>query len=65
MGHMHKNELDLKTKEPLPLEAQDKRSVIALAPSDYDLWLAGTIEQAASMLRVAPVELFEAGPVTV
>lgn len=62
MGRMHKNELDPKTKEPLPLEQQDKRSVIPLDPADYDQWLAGTQQDAQALLRVAPVEVFDAGP---
>lgn len=62
MGRMHKSELDPKTKEPLPLEQQDKRSVIPIEPADYDQWLAGTQQEAAALLRLAPVETFNAGP---
>lgn len=62
MGRMHKNELDPKTKEPLPLEQQDKRSVIPLELADVDTWLAGTQQEAAALLRVPPVEIFNAGP---
>lgn len=63
MGRMHKNAIDPKTKEPLPLEQQDKRSVIPLEPGDYDQWLAGTVDEARALLKLAPVEAFEAGPV--
>lgn len=62
MGRMHKNELDPSTKQPLPLEQQDKRSVIPLAPADYDVWLAGTQQDAAQLLRVPEEHLFHAGP---
>lgn len=62
MGRMHKNELDPKTKEPLPLEDQDKRSVIPIDLADVDAWLAGTQQEAAALLRVPPVEIFNAGP---
>ncbi len=62
MGRMHKNELDPKTKKPLPLEDQDKRSVIPIELSDVDTWLAGTQQEAAALLRVPAVELFSAGP---
>lgn len=62
MGRMHKNELDPKTNEPLPLEDQDKRSVIPIELADVDAWLAGTQQEAAALLRVPPVEIFNAGP---
>lgn len=60
MGRMHKNELDPKTKEPLPLEDQDKRSVIPIELADVDTWLAGTQQEAQALLRLAPVEIFDA-----
>lgn len=63
MGRMHKNKLDPKTKKPLPLKDQDKRSVIPIEPSDYERWLAGTQEEAQALLRLPAVELFDAGPV--
>lgn len=62
MGRMHKNELDPKTKEPLPLEQQDKRSVIPIELADVDTWLAGTQQEAAALLCVPQVEIFNAGP---
>lgn len=62
MGRMHKNEMDPKTKKPLPLEDQDKRSVIPIELADVDAWLAGTQREAAALLRVPAVELFNAGP---
>lgn len=62
MSRMHKPEMDKATKLPLPPELQDKRSVIPLAPADYDQWLQGTQQEAAQLLRVPEVELFDAGP---
>lgn len=62
MGKMHKNELDPDTKQPLPLERQDKRSVIPIAMEDVDQWLQGTQEEAKQLLRVPAEELFAAGP---
>lgn len=47
----------------LPPDQQDKRSVIPLEPQDYDRWLAGTSADADELLRIAPVEVFAAGPV--
>ena len=47
----------------LPAGQQDKRSVIPIEPADVDRWLAGTVQEAKAMLRLAPVDVFEAGPV--
>jgi hypothetical protein len=62
MNRMHKPEIDKETKLPLPAEKQDKRSVIPIEFGDVDLWLAGTVEEAKTLLRLAPVEEFDAGP---
>ncbi len=62
MGKMHKNEVDKETKQPLPLEQQDKRSVIPIEHGDVDLWLAGTMEEAMALLKLTPAEAFDAGP---
>jgi putative SOS response-associated peptidase YedK len=60
---MHRNELDRETKKPLPLEKQDKRSVIPIEKGDVDQWLAGTVEEAKQLLRLTPAEVFDAGPI--
>src|SRR5690606_2728474 len=57
MSRMHKPD------PKLAADKQDKRSVIPLEAADYDQWLAGTVEEARALLRVAPVEAFAAGPV--
>lgn len=62
MSRMHKPDVDALTKQPLPLHLQDKRSVIAIEQADVDQWLAGTVAEANELLRLAPVEVFEAGP---
>ena len=62
MSRMHKPDVDALTKQPLPLHLQDKRSVIAIEQGDVDQWLAGTVAEAKELLRLAPVEVFEAGP---
>lgn len=46
----------------LPPDQQDKRSVIPIELGDVDLWLAGTVEEASKLLRLAPVEEFDASP---
>jgi putative SOS response-associated peptidase YedK len=43
-------------------DKQDKRSVIPLEVHEFDLWLAGTVEEATKLLKLAPVELFDASP---
>lgn len=62
MGRMHKNEVDPKTKQPLPLERQDKRSVIPISMEDVDQWLQGTVDEATRLLQVPEEELFDARP---
>jgi putative SOS response-associated peptidase YedK len=58
MRRMHKPEPDL------PPDAQDKRSVIPIEAGDVEQWLRGTVDEAQSLLRLAPVETFDAGPVS-
>ncbi len=43
-------------------DQQDKRSVIPIEQSDVDLWLSGTVAEASKLLKLAPVEVFQAGP---
>lgn len=62
MSRMHKPDIDPETKQPLPIEQQDKRSVIAIEQADVDQWLAGTVGEASELLRLTPVEMFDAGP---
>jgi putative SOS response-associated peptidase YedK len=45
-------------------DGQDKRSVIPIEMADVDRWLAGTIEDATGLLKLAPMEVFEARPLT-
>lgn len=59
MRRMHKPEPDL------PLDAQDKRSVIPIQTTDVEQWLHGSLDEAESLLRLAPMETFDAGPVSV
>jgi putative SOS response-associated peptidase YedK len=44
-------------------DKQDKRSVIPIELADVDLWLTGTMEEAKSLLKLTPVEVFMAGPI--
>lgn len=45
-----------------PADQQDKRSVIVIERQDVDQWFAGTIAEASELLRLAPVETLDAGP---
>ena len=62
MKRMHRPEVDPKTKAPLPPEKQDKRSLVLLEAADADQWLNGSVESARALVRLTPVELFDAGP---
>ncbi|WP_353621344.1 hypothetical protein [Variovorax saccharolyticus] len=48
----------------LPPEKQDKRSIIPIERGDVDQWLAGTVEEAQELLKLTPVDVFDAGPIT-
>ena len=56
MSRMHKPD------PKLPADQQDKRSVIPIEVQDIDQWLAGTGREAGQLLRLAPVDVFEAEP---
>ncbi|MBO9647335.1 MAG: SOS response-associated peptidase family protein [Variovorax sp.] len=62
MKRMHRPEVDPKTKQVLPIDQQDKRSVVAIERENWDLWLRGTVEEARALLQLTPVEHFAAGP---
>ena len=46
----------------LPPDRQDKRSVVPLELEDVDAWLFGTRDDAQKLIRLAPVERFDAEP---
>ncbi|AYM96599.1 SOS response-associated peptidase [Acidovorax sp. 1608163] len=58
MSRMHKPD------PKLAADQQDKRSVIPVAAEDCDLWLAGTVNDARGLLKLSPVEVFDADPVS-
>jgi len=57
MARMHKPD------PKLPPDQQDKRSVVAVSPADWDVWLRGTIDEAQALVRLTPVAEFDAFPV--
>jgi putative SOS response-associated peptidase YedK len=56
MSRMHKPD------PKLGPDQQDKRSVVALEPDDFEPWLTGSVEAAAKLVRLTPVETFDAAP---
>lgn len=39
-------------------DKQDKRSVVSIEREDWDNWLNGTLQQAETLIKVPPIELF-------
>jgi putative SOS response-associated peptidase YedK len=52
MSRMHKPD------PKLPPDRQDKRSVVAIEIADVEQWLQGSNPDAASLVRLTPVEIF-------
>ena len=52
LNRMHKPEVDPETKAPLPLDLQDKRTVVPIEEGDWDQWLNGSVEQAGTLIRL-------------
>jgi putative SOS response-associated peptidase YedK len=44
-----------------PVERQDKRAVVPLAPTAFDVWLRGTIDEATAALVLPDLAEFDAG----
>ena len=45
-----------------PPEMQDKRAVVPLAQEHFGAWFHGSVDEAAAVLVVPPVEAYDAGP---
>jgi putative SOS response-associated peptidase YedK len=45
----------------LPADAQDKRSLVHLEPSQWPIWLQGSSAQARTLLQAAPEAMFDRG----
>jgi putative SOS response-associated peptidase YedK len=59
---MHKPEVDKTTGLVLPADKQDKRSIVAIEREHFKTWLEGSKEEAAQLMRLPAVELFEHAP---
>lgn len=56
MRRMHKPDSKLAPHE------QDKRSIIAIDPADWDTCLQGPHDGASALIRLTAMEYFDAGP---
>ncbi len=56
MRRMHKPNPKLGANE------QDKRSVVVIEAADFDAWLTGSVDDAKTLIHLAPVEVLLAGP---
>lgn len=59
LGRLHKPERDSKTGDVLPLDKQDKRSLVHIDPPDWDRWLRGSEGDARALLQLQPPEIFD------
>lgn len=59
LGRLHKPETDPVTKEVLPADKQDKRSLVHVDPADWDQWLNGSEGDARALLKLQPAEVFD------
>ncbi|RYF29946.1 MAG: DUF159 family protein [Comamonadaceae bacterium] len=55
MKLMHKPEKDM-AGVMLPLDKQDKRSVVPIEPKHWDAWLHGSVEQAEALIGLPDLE---------
>ncbi|CAM5796324.1 hypothetical protein [Rhizobacter fulvus] len=46
----------------LPMDQQDKRTVVPLEVADFRTWLTGSVEEAKALIRLQPTDLYDARP---
>jgi len=56
LNRFHKPEPDL------PADKQDKRTVVPIEVEEVETWLTGSISEASALIRLRPVELYDAHP---
>lgn len=54
---MHRPDLG-PDKQPLPAEQQDKRTIVALEPDQWEQWLHGTREEAEALIQLPAADLY-------
>lgn len=59
LGRLHKPERDRETGEVLPIEQQDKRSLVHIGHAGWDRWLRGSEDDARELLQLQPPEAFD------
>lgn len=59
LNRLHKPVRDQETGEILPMERQDKRSLIHIAPEHWEQWIHGTQDDALALIKPQPVEVFD------
>ena len=59
LARLHKPERDPKTREVLPPEKQDKRSLVHVDPANWDQWLYGSAAKARELIKPQPIEVFD------
>ena len=59
LSRLHRPDVDKKTGQVLPFEAQDKRGEAHIEPADWETWLHGSIDDAKKLLIPPPVEMFD------
>lgn len=56
LSRFHKPEVSL------PIDQQDKRTVVPLEVADFRTWLNGSVEEAKALIRLQPTDLYDARP---
>ena len=51
-----------KPEPSLPIDRQDKRTVVPLEVEDFPTWLSGTVEEAQALILLWPPDLYDASP---
>lgn len=51
-----------KPETSLPMDRQDKRTVVPLEAGDFRTWLTGTEKEAKALIRLQPAERYDARP---
>jgi len=64
MGRMHKPDVD-RRGQILPLHLQDKRMAVVIEAANEDVWLRGSKQDAAALIRHWPAEIMHDEPMPV
>lgn len=56
LNRFHKPDADLAPRD------QDKRTMVPIDVADHRVWLTGSIKDASALVRLRPIELYDARP---